>query len=281
MKLVSITENKITKVMLDLETLALPEVEFTPEDTVCDIGRDHSDLTFKVVNEFLATLIEDETKILATGLIDMRKAIAKYGNNYHGVWECSDELTGILVGLVTNPVLKLFEALTAFSDKYIPVENSEERPQDITECTLTRNEQRMLIATSLLSSLCVMVIHDFETHFSNLSVPDVTLYPHLENVSIPDVALYPAFENAIKADSAAAKSFIEIMRAIMKHANHCLVIRMGLPSDRARDVAMLMSSLSILYLNTYMASECRVDEPTINMLGLILMRNERQMQKPL
>ena len=265
MKFVNITENKITKVMLDLETLALPEVEFTPEDVVCDLGGDYSDLTFKAVNEFLATLTEDETKILATGLIGMRKAIAKYGNNYHGADVCTEDLTDVLVGLVTNPVLRLFEALTTFSDRYVPEVKPDERPQDIPERTLFREEQKMLIAASLLSSLCVMANRDFETHFSN--------------VPVTDVVLYPAFENAIKADSAAAESFTEKMRTIMKYANQCLSRRMGLPSDPGRDVVMMMSSLPLVYINTYMASESKVAAQTINLLGLMLMHNERQVQK--
>ena len=265
MRFINITENKITKVMLDLETLVLSELEFTPEDTVCDLGGDYSNLTFKAVNKFLATLIEDELKLLATALIDMRYAIAKYGNSFHGAEVCAEELTDILAGLVTNPALKLFEALTAFSDKYVPAENPKGRPQDIPERTLFREEQKMLIAASLLSSLCVMTVRDFETHFSN--------------VPVTEVVLYPVFENAIKADSAAAKRFTEKMRTIIEFANQCLSKRMGLPSDSSRDVVMRMSSLSLVYVNTYMASESRAAEQTINLLGIMLMRNERQAQK--
>ena len=265
MRFINITENKITKVMLDLETLVLSELEFTPEDTVCDLGGDYSNLTFKAVNKFLATLIEDEIKLLATALIDMRYAIAKYGNSFHGAEVCAEELTDILAGLVTNPALKLFEALTAFSDKYVPAENPKGRPQDIPERTLSREEQKMLIAASLLSSLCVMTVRDFETHFSN--------------VPVTEVVLYPVFENAIKADSAAAKRFTEKMRTIMEFANQCLSKRMGLPSDSSRDVVMRMSSLSLVYVNTYMASESKAAEQTINLLGIMLMRNERQAQK--
>lgn len=265
MKFVNVTENKITKVMLDLETLDLHELDFDPNDVVCDMGSDCSDLTFKAVNEFLATLIEDEAKLLATALIDMRYAIAKYGNNFHGADVCAEELTDILVGLVINPALRLFEALTAFSDKYVPEVKPDERPQDIPERTLLREEQKMLIAASLLSSLCVMAVHDFETHFSN--------------VPVTDAVLYPVFENAIKSDGAAAESFTEKMRTIMKHANQCLGRKMGLPSDPARDVVMMTSSLPLVYVNTYMASESKVAEQTINLLGLMLMRNAHQVQK--
>ena len=200
MKFVNITEDDNTKVLLDLETLALPELEFAPEAVVCDLGLEVKPLTFDVPNKFLATLVEDEAKLIAMGIISMRHEIAKSERSFHGADLCAEELTDILIGLVRNPMLKLFEALVWFSSPYIQPDDDEARPQDTKDKVLYQKDRTLLMATELLSALFFMPILDFRRHFGDVVV----------------TLLYPAFENAIRNSGViGAEEFTKKIRAIL------------------------------------------------------------------
>lgn len=200
MKFVNITEDDNTKVLLDLETLALPELEFSPEDVVCDLCVKVKSLTFDVPNKFLATLTEDEAKVLATGIITMRHEIAKSERSFHGADLCAEELTDILISLVKDPVLKLFDALVWFSGPYMKPDDPEARPMNTEDKVLYQKDRILLMATELLSALFFMPILDFRRHFGDVLV----------------TLLYPAFENAIKNSGVSgAEELTKKIRAIL------------------------------------------------------------------
>ena len=200
MKFVNITENDNTKVMLDLETMVITELEFAPEAIVYDFGVKVKSLTFDVPNKFLATLTEDEAKVLATGIISMHNEIAKSERNFHGADLCAEELTDILINLVKNPVLKLFDALVWFSGPYIQPEDDEARPQDTEDKVLYQKDRILLMATELLSALCFTVILHFRRYFGDVLI----------------ALLYPAFENAIRNSGVSgAEEFTKKIRAIL------------------------------------------------------------------
>ena len=200
MKFVNITENGNTKVLLDLETMVIPELEFAPDAVVCDLGLEVKPLTFAVPNKFLATLTEDEAKVLATGIISMRHEIAKSERSFHGADLCAEELTDTLISLVKNPVLKLFDALVWFSGPYMQPDDPEARPMDTEDKVLYQKDRILLMATELLSALFFMPILDFRSHFGDVLV----------------TLLYPAFENAIRNSGVSgSEEFTKKIRAIL------------------------------------------------------------------
>ena len=189
MKFVNITENKITKVMLDLGTLLsqsgtlrFQSDELDSEDTVC-VFEGVRNFDFTIVNEFLSDLNVSTLKYIVRKLANMRRCIA---NSYHddpAADECVGELRRLMKDLFANSDLNftgiLFGELYNFSAKYITPE-ADNCPQDISDKTWYAKDRQMCVAASLLSALCIMVIHDFETHFTDVSEPLQVLYPVFE-----------------------------------------------------------------------------------------------------
>lgn len=192
MKFVKIHENEITKVILDLEGVTLPGYKLNSEDKVCTFEGTH-DFDFTIVNEFLASQNVSTLNYIALILTNMRRCIANFGYDDPAADECVGELSRFMKNLFDDlpmsPTGNLFGDLYNFSAKY-------------TTPGKRYTNRQMLVATSLLSALCVMVIHDFETHFTD--------------VSEPFQVLYPVFEEAIRAcDIAGAKEFVEENRALV------------------------------------------------------------------
>lgn len=144
-------ETGIRKVILDLEGLVLPEKELSVDDTEC---RANVISNFELVNKFLKTLSEDESKILASGLIDMRRAV----NKHEDAEECTNELTEILTCMLQNPNLVLFDKLCSFSSD---VHESHSGLSNVWHPLFFRR----LLASSLLSSMCVMAFNPFWARF--------------------------------------------------------------------------------------------------------------------
>lgn len=155
-------ETGISKVMLDLEGLVLPEKELSVDDTECRvIGT--SD--FELVNKFLKTLSEDESKILASGLVDMHRTVNKISNPAD-CDECVNELTNILTNMLQNPDLVLFDKLCSFSSDIDESYNGLSTVWHPLFC-------RWLLASSLLSSMCVMTFNQFLVYFSGVRIRNV------------------------------------------------------------------------------------------------------------
>jgi len=197
MKFVNIVENGITKVILDLETLQLPEYEPNSTDTVCTFERT-IDFDFSIINEFLSRLDALQLRTIAITLIMMRRSIALYGH----VDPAADEYVGNLRQLQnlfnrTYLTHSVFEELYSYSKELIPEANRVREPG-------LGIHSEMFVTASLLSALCVMVIHDFETHFTD--------------VDDPRQVLYPVFEEAIRYSGVAdAKEFVEENRILVSN----------------------------------------------------------------
>lgn len=170
MKFINVTENKLTKVMLDLETLDLLGYRLDSEDTVCVFEGTH-DFDFTIVNEFLDSLNEPTLRRMVRMLTYMRKCIANCGHDNLAADECVRTLKLLMQGLFDSaslsPTGNLFGELYNFSAIYTTPDKKYANRQ-------------MLVAASLLSALCIMVIHDFETHFTDVSEPLQILYPVFE-----------------------------------------------------------------------------------------------------
>jgi len=183
MKFVNITENKITKVMLDLETLDLPGYELDSDDTVC-VFDEVRNYDFTIVNEFLGNLNESSLGSMVIILTNMRKCIVNFGYDDPAADECVGRLKQFMRDLFDNVSFKLtgnlFSDLCSFSSKYITPDKADSRPQDINDKTWYAKDRQMPVAASLLSALCIMIIHDFETHFTDVSEPLQVLYPVFE-----------------------------------------------------------------------------------------------------
>ena len=193
MKFTKTTVDAATVVMLDLEALDLLEYKLDSEDTAC-VFEGTRDFDFTIVNEFLDSLNEPTLRRMVRILTNMRRCIANCGHDDPAADECVGKLQlfmqGLFDGTSSNITGNLFGELYNFSAKYTTsnkVYNHAETRQ-------------MLLATSLLSALCIMVIHDFETHFTD--------------VSEPFRVLYPVFEEAIKnCGINGAKEFVEEKRS--------------------------------------------------------------------
>jgi hypothetical protein len=197
MKFVNITENNITKVMLDLETLTLPSYKLDSEDTVCNLKGTH-DFDFTIVNEFLDSQDYYTLRYIACTLINMRRCIANSGHDDSAADKCVGELSKFMKDLFDNlpmsPTGNLFGDLYNFSAKYTTSGKVDSHT----------NNMQMLVAASLLSALCIMVIHDFKTHFTD--------------VSEPLQILYPVFEEAIRDCAVTgAKEFVEENRILVSN----------------------------------------------------------------
>ena len=173
-KFVNIVENGITKVILDLEAVTVPAFKLESRDTVCVFEGTH-DFDFTIINEFLSSQHESTLSYIARTLINMRRCIVNSGHDDPAADECVGELRlsmfELFDTLPMSPTGNLFNDLYNFSAKYIT-------PNEADSCC--SNDTQMLVAASLLSALCVMVIHNFKTHFTDVSDPLQILYPVFE-----------------------------------------------------------------------------------------------------
>lgn len=179
MKFINVTENKLTKVMLDLETLDLLGYKLDSDDTVCVFEGTH-DFDFTIVNEFLDSLNEPTLRCMVRILTNMRRYIANCGHDDLAADECVSKLKLFMQGLFDSaslsPTKNLFGELYNFSAIYT---TPDKKHTNLVRSITSANRQ-MLVAASLLSALCIMVIHDFETHFTDVSKPLQILYPVFE-----------------------------------------------------------------------------------------------------
>ena len=173
-KFVNIVENGITKVILDLEAVTIPAFKLEPRDTVCVFEGTH-DFDFTIINEFLSSQHESTLSYIARTLIDMRRCIVNSGHDDPAADECVGELRlsmfELFDTLPMSPTGNLFNDLYNFSAKCITPNEAD---------SYCSNDVQMLVAASLLSALCVMVIHNFKTHFTDVSDPLQILYPVFE-----------------------------------------------------------------------------------------------------
>ena len=224
-KFVNIVENGITKVILDLEAVTTPAFKLESRDTVCVFEGTH-DFDFTIINEFLNSQHESTLSYIARTLINMRRCIVNSGHDDPAADECVGELRlsmfELFDTLPMSPTGNLFNDLYNFSSKYTTRNEVDEY------CT---NDVQMLIAASLLSALCVTVIHNFKTHFTD--------------VSDPLQILYPVFEETIRdCDVDGAKEFVERYRTLVSnmdddraswviegiYINDCMLRKHKLPS---------------------------------------------------
>ena len=195
MKFVNIEENGITKVILDLEASTYKAYKFDWRDTVCKFEETH-DFDFAIVNEFLDSQDEATRRYIARTLMNMRRCIANSGHDDPAADTCVGELSKFMKDLFDNLPMSstgnLFGDLYNFSAKYTTSGKADSHA----------NSRQMLVAASLLSALCIMIIHDFKTHFTD--------------VSEPLQILYPVFEEAIKdCNVGGAKEFVEENRILV------------------------------------------------------------------
>ena len=250
MKFVNIVEDGITKVILDLEAVTIPAFKLESRDTVCVFEGTH-DFDFTIVNEFLASQNEHTLSYIARTLIDMRRCIVNSGHDDPAADECVGELKLSMYELVDNlpmsPTGNLFDDLYNFSAKYTT--------PDKVDIGYFKNDRQMLVAASLLSALCVMVIHNFKTHFTD--------------VSEPLQILYPVFEETIRdSDVDGAMEFVERNRALVSnldddpaswviegiYINDCILRKHKLPLPIDADVIENLAQ-RILSSKTYFSSK--------------------------
>lgn len=225
MKFVNSVENGITKVILDLEAVTIPAFKLESRDTVCVFEGTH-DFDFTIVNEFLNSQNESTLSYIARTLINMCRCIVNSGHDDPAADECVGELKlsmfELFDTLPMSPTGNLFNDLYNFSAKYITPNKAD---------SYCSNDIQMLVAASLLSALCVMVIHNFKTHFTD--------------VSDPLQILYPVFEETIRdCDVDGAKEFVEGYRILVSnmdddraswviegiYINDCMLRKHKLPS---------------------------------------------------
>ena len=173
MKFVNITEDGTTKVILDLKATDLPTYKFDWRDTVCKFKGTH-DFDFTIVNEFLDSLDESTLRYIARTLINMRRCIANYGHDDPAADKCVGELRLFVKDLCDN--LPMSSTGNLFGDLY----NFSAKHTTSGKADSHANSRQMLVAASLLSALCIMIIHDFKTHFTDVSEPLQILYPVFE-----------------------------------------------------------------------------------------------------
>lgn len=225
MKFVKITENEHTKVMLDLEGLNLPEMAVAAEDVTRNITNDNK-RNYRFVNEFLATLTDDRAAILATGLINMQRAV----NKHEDVKECVNEFNDVLISLTQNPVLNLVGALRTFShNNYVDHRSS-------SEIIWHKSTEEMITAASLLSALCAIPLnHLLRRRDENGN-----------SCRISEIALL--FENAIKNSGSDGERFVNYIRNIV---DTVLVEKANKPSKN------MMTRL--IYVNQFATNEDILD----------------------
>lgn len=197
MKFINSIEDGITKVILDLEAVTLPSYTLNSEDTICEFERTH-DFDFTVVNEFLDSQDEYTLRYIARTLTNMRRCIANAGHDDPAADKCVGELRLFMYELLDNLPMShtgnLFGDLYNFSAKYTT-------PDKVSR---NANGRQMYVAASLLSALCIMIIQDFKTHFTD--------------VAEPFQILYPVFEEAIKDCGVdGAKKFVEENRTLVSN----------------------------------------------------------------
>lgn len=197
MKFVKITENEHTKVMLDLEGLNLPEMAVAAEDVTLNIANDNK-RNYRFVNEFLATLTDDRAAILATGLINMQRAV----NKHEDVKECVNEFNDILISLTQNPVLNLVGALRTFSHNNYVSHSSD------STMIWVRSTKEMITAASLLSALCTIPLRHLLRRYDDV---------HGTGCRLSDIALL--FENAIKNSGDDGERLVNYIRDIVDTAS--------------------------------------------------------------
>ena len=250
MKFVKVVEDGITKVILDLEAVTIPAFKLESRDTVCVFEGTH-DFDFTIINEFLNSQNEDTLSYIARTLIDMRRCIVNSGHSDAAADDCVGELKLSMYELVDNlpmsPTGNLFKDLYNFSAKYTT--------PDKVDIGYFKNDRQMLVAASLLSALCVMVIHNFKTHFTD--------------VDEPFQVLYPVFEETIRdSDVDGAKEFVERNRALVSnmdddpaswviegiYINDCILRKHKLPLPIDADVIENLAQ-RILSSKTYFSSK--------------------------
>lgn len=246
MKFVKVVEDGITKVILDLEAVTIPAFKLESRDTVCVFEGTH-DFDFTIVNEFLASQNESTLSYIARTLIDMRRCIVNSGHDDPAADECVGELSLIMHDLFDNLLMSLFWDLYNFSAKYTT--------PDKVDIGYFKNDRQMLVAASLLSALCIMVIHNFKTHFTDVSEPLQVLYPVFE-------------ENIRDSDVDGAKEFVERNRALVSnmdddpaswviegiYINDCILRKHKLPLPIDADVIENLAQ-RILSSKTYFSSK--------------------------
>lgn len=202
MKFINVTENKLTKVMLDLETLDLLGYKLDSEDTVCVFEGTH-DFDFTIVNEFLDSLNEPTLRRMVRILTNMRRCIANCGRDELAADECVSKLKLFMQGLFDSAFLSPTENLFGELYNFSVIYTTPDKKYTNLVRSITSANRQMLVAASLLSALCIMVIHDFKTHFTD--------------VSEPLQILYPVFEETIRdCNVDGAKEFVKENRALVE-----------------------------------------------------------------
>lgn len=203
MKFICSVENGTTFVALDLkDILALPS-EFAYMRTACVFRGTYHDFDFTIINEFFSKLDKTTLKHIVSTLSNMRRCIANSGHDDPAADKCVGEISQYMKELVEYTPMYLtgniLKELYRYSKKFITKNSRVSK-----SCSVIDRE--MFITASLLSALCIMVIHDFETHFTD--------------VDEPLQVLYPVFEEAIKNSGiAGAKKFVEKCRTLMEDMN--------------------------------------------------------------
>lgn len=195
MEFSTIIDDGITAVILDLNSLHLPEREIEWQEIVCKFEGTRN-FDFTVVNAFLDRQDDDTLRYIARTLTTMRRCIANSGHDEPAANKCVGELSKFMKNLFDNLPMShtgnLFGDLYNFSAKYTT-------PDKVSSYV---NSRQMYVAASLLSALCIMIIHDFKTHFTD--------------VSEPFQILYPVFEEAIRDCGVdGAKEFVEENRTLV------------------------------------------------------------------
>lgn len=197
MEFINIVDDGITAVILDLNSLHLPEREIEWQEMVCKFEGTH-DFDFTIINKFLASLDKATLIYIARTLINMRRCIANHENDDPAADKCVGKLRLFMKDLFDNLPMShtgnLFGDLYNFSAKHTTSGKTDSHA----------NGRQMFVAASLLSALCIMIIHDFKTHFTD--------------VSEPLQILYPVFEEAIRdCDVDGAKEFVEENRTLVSN----------------------------------------------------------------
>ena len=203
MKFICSVENGTTFVALDLKAIPSLPGEFDYMRTICMFRGTYHAFDFTIINEFLSRLDKITLKHIVSTLSNMRRCIANSGHDDPAADKCVGEISQYMKELVEYTPMYLtgniLKELYRYSKKFI-TENSRVSKS----CSVIDRE--MFITASLLSALCVMVIHDFETHFTD--------------VDEPLQVLYPVFEEAIKNSGIdGAKKFVEKCRTLMEDMN--------------------------------------------------------------
>lgn len=190
MKFTKTAENGRTKVMLDLEGLILPEMVVTVDDVTFYLDDDNS-RDYSYVNEFLATLTDERAVILATGLVNMQRAV----NKHEDVKECIKEFNDILTSLTQNLTLDLVRSLRTFShNTYVCHDRS-------MPTIWHQPVEEMIIAASLLAAVCTIPLNH------------LILRRHGRSSEIASL-----FENAIKNSCPDGERFVNYIRNVVDTA---------------------------------------------------------------